>query len=225
MILLHACAHNPTGVDPTEAQWQELSQLMLQKGHFAFFDMAYQGFASGLPDKDAYALRHFVSDGHLPMVAQSYAKNFGLYGERVGALSIVCKDAEERARVESRLKIVIRPMYSNPPIHGARIVSTVLQDAQLEKLWLSEVQLMANRIISMRAALKKELERLGSSHNWEHITKQIGMFCYTGLKTDQVERLTKDHHIYLTKDGRISIAGINPGNVGYLAQAIHIVTK
>lgn len=198
---------------------------MLQKGHFAFFDMAYQGFASGHPDKDAYALRRFVSDGHQPMVAQSYAKNFGLYGERVGALSIVCKDAEERARVESRLKIVIRPMYSNPPIHGARIVSTVLQDAQLENLWLSEVQLMANRIISMRSALKGELERLGSSKNWEHITKQIGMFCFTGLKPDQVERLTKEHHIYLTKDGRISIAGINANNVGYLAQAIHSVTN
>jgi len=187
--------------------------------------MAYQGFASGNPDTDAYALRCFVSDGHLPMVAQSYAKNFGLYGERVGALSIVCKDAEERARVESRLKIVIRPMYSNPPIHGARIVSTVLQDVGLEKLWLSEVQLMARRIISMRSALKNELANLGSNHNWDHITNQIGMFCYTGLKPDLVERLTRDHHVYLTKDGRISIAGINAGNVAYLAQAIHSVSK
>lgn len=198
---------------------------MKAKGHFAFFDMAYQGFASGNPDKDAFAVRHFVSEGHLPMVAQSYAKNFGLYGERVGALSVVCKDAEERARVESRLKIVIRPMYSNPPIHGARLVSTILNDHSLNNLWLSEVELMASRIISMRDALKSELHRLGSSHNWDHITDQIGMFCYTGLKPDQVARLTKDHHIYLTKDGRISIAGINASNVTYLAEAVHAVTK
>lgn len=198
---------------------------MLSKGHFVFFDMAYQGFASGDPDKDAFALRHFVSEGHLPMVAQSYAKNFGLYGERAGALSIVCKDAEEKARVESRLKIVIRPMYSNPPIHGARIVATVLQDSALKDLWLSEVKMMADRIIDMRKALKIELERLGSKHNWNHITDQIGMFCYTGLKSDQVERLTKEHHIYLTKDGRISIAGINASNVEYLAKAIHAVTS
>lgn len=225
VVLLHACAHNPTGVDPTQEQWRELSQLLLQKGHFVFFDMAYQGFASGDPDRDAFALRHFVADGHLPMVAQSYAKNFGLYGERVGALSIVCRDAEEKARVDSRVKIVVRPMYSNPPIHGARIVSTILQDVGLKSLWLSEVKLMADRIIAMRSALKAELERLGSARDWSHITDQIGMFCFTGLKPEQVECLTKEHHVYLTKDGRISIAGITPANVAYLANAMHAVTK
>lgn len=187
--------------------------------------MAYQGFASGDPAKDAAAVRAFVADGHLPLVAQSYAKNFGLYGERVGALSVVCRDAEERARVESRLKIVVRPMYSNPPIHGARIVATVLRDMQLKDLWASEVRMMANRIISMRNALKGELEALGSSRSWAHITDQIGMFCYTGLNADQVAALTRDYHVYLTKDGRISIAGINAGNVAYLARAMHQVTK
>lgn len=222
---MHACAHNPTGVDPSQEQWKELSQLIKAKGHLPFFDMAYQGFASGNPDKDAFAVRHFVEEGHVMLVAQSYAKNFGLYGERIGALSVVCRDAEERSRVESQLKIVIRPMYSNPPIHGARLVSTILMDASLNSLWLSEVELMANRIISMRDALRSELGRLGSSHDWKHVTDQIGMFCYTGLKPEQVEQLTKEHHVYLTRDGRISIAGITATNVSYLASAIHAVTK
>ena len=158
-------------------------------------------------------------------MAQSFAKNFGLYGERAGALSIVCADLEEKARVESQLKIVIRPMYSNPPIHGARIVSTILHDEKLRQLWETEVKGMASRIMNMRSTLKRKLEDLGSQRNWSHITDQIGMFCYTGLKPDQVERLTKEFHIYLTKDGRISIAGINSRNVDHLAQSIHKVTQ
>ena len=225
IILLHACAHNPTGVDPKPEQWQALADLIKSKEHYVFFDMAYQGFASGDPSKDALALRLFVEQGLNPMVAQSYAKNFGLYGERVGALSVVCQNGEERERVESQLKIIIRPMYSNPPIHGARIVSTVLNDQGLKGLWLGEVKMMADRIISMRTALKNELISLGSKHSWEHITDQIGMFCYTGLQPAQVERITKEYHVYLTKDGRISIAGINPTNVNELAKAIHEVTK
>lgn len=225
IILLHACAHNPTGVDPQQAEWKSIEQVIKSKQHFTFFDMAYQGFASGYPDKDAWAVRYFVDQGHNPIVAQSYAKNMGLYGERAGAVSIFCADAEEKARVESQLKIVIRPMYSSPPIHGARLVATVLGHADLKTLWLQEVKMMADRIMGMRTALRSELETLQSKHNWSHITDQIGMFCYTGLKPDQVERLTKEFHVYLTKDGRISIAGINSSNVKYLAQAIHEVTK
>lgn len=195
------------------------------KGHFVFFDMAYQGFASGFPEKDAWAIRHFVDAGHYPMVAQSFAKNMGLYGERAGAISIFCRDGEEKARVESQLKIVIRPMYSNPPIHGARLVATVLGDPELKSLWLKEVKMMADRIMEMRTTLRNELEAMGSKGPWNHITNQIGMFCYTGLKPEQVERITKEFHVYLTKDGRISIAGINSSNVKYLARAIHEVTK
>lgn len=187
--------------------------------------MAYQGFASGDPNRDAFPLRLFVEDGHYPIVAQSFAKNFGLYGERAGALSIVCASKEECVRVESQLKILIRPMYSNPPIHGARIVSTILNDHSLKELWLKEVKGMADRIISMRYALKKEIETLGSQRPWNHITDQIGMFCYTGMSLEEVEKLTKDYHIYLTKDGRISIAGINQSNVKYIANAIYQVTK
>lgn len=225
IILLHACAHNPTGVDPAEGEWKQIEHLVKKKGHFCFFDMAYQGFASGDPDKDAWAVRYFIDAGHLPFVAQSFAKNMGLYGERVGAISIFCQDAAERERVESQLKIVIRPMYSNPPIHGARLVSTVLGDPELKTTWLKEVKMMADRIMAMRFALRSELEKLGSAVAWNHITDQIGMFCYTGLGTQQVERLTKEFHVYLTKDGRISIAGINSSNVQYLAKAMHEVTK
>lgn len=225
IILLHACAHNPTGVDPTMEEWKTIEEAIRAAGHFVFFDMAYQGFASGDPDKDAWAVRHFIQAGHNPVVAQSFAKNMGLYGERAGIVSIFCRDTEERVRVESQLKIVIRPMYSSPPIHGARLVATVLGDAQLRGLWLGEVKKMADRIQAMRLALRQELEALGSKVSWNHITDQIGMFCYTGLKPEQVERMTKEYHVYLTKDGRISIAGINSANVKYLAQAIHEVTK
>ena len=225
IVLLHACAHNPTGVDPTPNQWEEISSICSQRSLFPFFDMAYQGFASGDPEKDAQAVRTFVKDGHSLLLAQSYAKNFGLYGERVGAISAVCASPEEAQAVASQIKIVIRPMYSNPPIHGARLVSTILQSSDLSKEWALEVDHMAQRIISMRKSLRNLLEtRYRSSRPWNHITDQIGMFCFTGLKADQVEKLTKNHHIYLTKDGRISIAGITEANVDHLAASIHKVT-
>lgn len=225
IIMLHACAHNPTGVDPTPEQWQELSNIIKRKNHFPFFDMAYQGFASGDLTRDAHALRLFIKDGHTPCLAQSYAKNMGLYGERVGAFTVVCNTSEEAKAVESQIKILIRPMYSNPPIHGARLVSEVFYNDDLYAQWLVEVKGMADRIISVRAALKENLEKEGSSHDWSHIVNQIGMFCYTGMKPDQVANLTKDHSVYLTKDGRISVVGITSKNVEYLAKAMHAVTK
>ncbi|KAK9477580.1 aspartate aminotransferase [Lipomyces japonicus] len=225
IILLHACAHNPTGVDPTPAQWREISKVAKDKGHFIFFDMAYQGFASGDADKDAFALRYFVEQGHQLVLAQSFAKNMGLYGERVGAFSLVVESADERKRVDSQLKIIVRPLYSNPPIHGARIAAEILGDKDLNFKWLSEVKTMADRIIEMRALLKNKLEQLGSKKNWSHITSQIGMFCYTGLTPEQVDTLKDKHSVYLTRDGRISVAGITSTNVGRLAEAIHDVTK
>uniref|UniRef100_A0A8C0TSN2 Aspartate aminotransferase n=1 Tax=Canis lupus familiaris TaxID=9615 RepID=A0A8C0TSN2_CANLF len=225
VLLLHACAHNPTGVDPRPEQWKEIATVVKKNNLFAFFDMAYQGFASGDGNKDAWAVRHFIEQGINVCLCQSYAKNMGLYGERVGAFTVVCKDADEAKRVESQLKILIRPMYSNPPINGARIASTILTSPDLRKQWLQEVKGMADRIISMRTQLVSNLKKEGSSHNWQHITDQIGMFCFTGLKPEQVERLTKEFSIYMTKDGRISVAGVTSGNVGYLAHAIHQVTK
>ncbi|ORX59791.1 hypothetical protein DM01DRAFT_1317976 [Hesseltinella vesiculosa] len=226
IVLLHACAHNPTGVDPTQEQWNEIAQVVKDQGHFPFFDMAYQGFASGDCTKDAYALRKFVADGHQVVLSQSFAKNMGLYGERAGSFSIVCADADEKSRVESQLKILIRPMYSNPPIHGARLVNTVLNTPELKQLWLDEVKTMAERIISMRTKLRNHLEAdFGSKKNWEHVTNQIGMFCYSGMTPEQVDKIKDDWHVYLTRDGRISMAGVSSGNVKYLAEAIHNVTK
>jgi aspartate aminotransferase len=220
IFLFHACAHNPTGVDPTPDQWKQISDIVKEQKHFAFFDMAYQGFASGDTDKDAFAVRHFVEQGHDIALCQSFAKNMGLYGERVGAFSLVCADAEEKKRVDSQLKILIRPLYSNPPIHGARIATEILKDPKLYQQWLGEVKGMADRIITMRALLKENLEKLGSKHDWSHITSQIGMFAYTGLKADEVEKLAKEYSVYATKDGRISVAGITSDNVGRLAEAI-----
>lgn len=225
VILLHACAHNPTGVDPTPEQWKELSALIKKKNLFPYFDMAYQGFASGSVDKDAFAVRLFIREGHQIALAQSFAKNMGLYGERAGAFSLITTSKDEADRTLSQLKILIRPMYSNPPIHGARIVSTILSTPELKAEWLRDVKGMADRIISVRSTLRKNLEDLGSKRNWQHITDQIGMFCFTGMNAEQSTRLSNDFSIYLTKDGRISMAGVTSKNVEYLAHGIHEVTK
>lgn len=187
--------------------------------------LLFIGFASGSVDQDAFAVRLFAKDGHQFCLAQSYAKNMGLYGERVGAFSLSCADKEEADRCMSQLKILIRPMYSNPPIHGAYLVRDILGNKDLRAQWLQEVKGMADRIIGVRSSLKANLEKEGSSKPWNHITDQIGMFCFTGLTPPQVERITKEFSIYLTKDGRISMAGVTTKNVEYLAHAIHTVTK
>lgn len=200
--------------------------MVKQKEHLPFFDMAYQGFASGDTVHDAFALRHFVEEGHKVLLAQSFAKNMGMYGERVGLFSLLTDSQEETKRVDSQVKILIRPMYSSPPLSGPRIVKTVLSDPALKSEWLKEVKFMADRIISMRAGLRGHLENTyKSNRSWEHITSQIGMFCYSGLTPEQVDRLRTDASVYLTRDGRISIAGITSRNVEYLAKAIHDVTK
>lgn len=225
LILFHACAHNPTGVDPNPEQWKVLSQICKSRDHYVFFDMAYQGFASGDPEKDAFPVTTFINDGHNVGIASSFAKNFGLYGHRVGALTFLTENAKEAEAVESQLKILIRPMYSNPPIYGARLVSTILSDAELAKLWRTEVKQMADRVISMRTKLVQYLKQHGSKRDWSHITNQIGMFCYSGLTPEQVDKLSAEHHVYLTRNGRISIAGISSNNVEYLAKSIVKVTS
>lgn len=221
VFMLHACAHNPTGCDLSRTQWQELSQLMKERNHVVFFDCAYQGFASGDPEADAFSFRQFVNDGHQIMLCQSFAKNFGLYGERAGVLSVVTASPEEAERVNSQLKVIIRPMYSNPPLHGARIVAEVLGNPALKKMWLLECQGMAKRIGEMRVLLRQKLEVGNAQQNkWKHITDQIGMFCYTGLSQDQVKTLREKYHIYCTDDGRFSMAGINKLNIDYLARSV-----
>lgn len=225
ILLLHACAHNPTGADPTESDWEKIAEVVKRKNHLAFFDSAYQGFASGDTDKDAAAIRKFVGHDIPVLLAQSYAKNCGLYGERIGCLSVVCESTEEKDRVLSQLKILARPMYSNPPIYGARVVGMVLNTPELRTQWQQDIKTMADRIISMRHELVSKLKDSGSTKDWSHIVKQIGMFAFTGLNTQQCERLMHEFHVYLTKDGRISIAGLNSKNVGYVAEGIHKVTS
>lgn len=224
-VMLHSCAHNPTGIDPSNEQWVQISKALKGRSLAVFFDSAYQGFASGDAEADAFAIRQFVKDGHSFALAQSFAKNFGLYGERVGLLSVVCADADEAKRVDSQLKLVIRPMYSNPPIHGARIVAAVLSDPELEAKWRAECKEMADRIIAMRAALRNALAAAGSTRDWSHVTDQIGMFCYSGMTKEQVARLRDEYSIYITGDGRISMAGVTDANVEYVAGAMAEVTK
>ncbi|KAK7463633.1 aspartate transaminase aat1 [Stygiomarasmius scandens] len=226
IVLLHACAHNPTGIDPTHAQWKEISDLVKEKNLFPFFDMAYQGFATGSISNDAFAVRHFVSEGHQIALAQSFAKNMGLYGERVGAFSLVTADPEEKARVDSQLKIVIRPMYSNPPLHGARIANAILSDAALYAEWETEVKSMADRIISMREKLYNMLTHdLKTPGEWGHIKSQIGMFSFTGLTAPQTKALAEKAHVYMTADGRISMAGLNGKNIEHFATSVDAAVR
>jgi aspartate aminotransferase len=221
VVLLHGCAHNPTGVDPTPEQWKAISDVMKAQKLVAFIDIAYQGFATGNLDNDAFAARHFVKEGFECFVAQSFAKNFGLYNERCGCLTMVLKDSETIAKVKSQMQLVIRPMYSNPPAHGARIVSKVLNDAKLYPEWQKCLTTMSGRIKQMRKALLDEIKKNGTPGTWEHITSQIGMFSFTGLGPKQCEHLMNKHHVYLLKNGRINMCGLNPGNVKYVADAFH----
>ncbi|XP_055309673.1 aspartate aminotransferase, cytoplasmic [Sitodiplosis mosellana] len=221
VIILHACAHNPTGCDPTQEQWKLIADVIESKKLFPFFDSAYQGFASGDPVRDAFAVRYFESRGSELFCAQSYAKNFGLYCERVGNLTVVQKDAATTAAVLSQLTLIVRAMYSNPPAFGARIVDAVLNDPILRKEWYECIKIMSNRIIKMRKALYDELVRLGTPGTWNHIVDQIGMFSYTGLNEKQVKLLIDKFHIYLLKTGRISMSGLNENNVSHVAKAIH----
>jgi aspartate aminotransferase len=224
IFLFHACAHNPTGVDPTADQWRKLSKAVLVKDHHVLMDCAYQGFTSGDPEVDAFSIRTFLADGHSLLLAQSFAKNFGLYGERVGTLSVVCRDKSEAERVLSQLKLIVRPMYSSPPIHGALIVSEVLNDPKLRSQYFTECASMANRLEAMRNKLRLEIESSGSRHNWQHITNQKGMFAFTGMSAEMCDELTNKYSIFLTRDGRISLAGLNPSNIATVAKAIHDVT-
>ncbi len=227
IVLLHGCAHNPTGVDPTKEQWKEIATLCKTKGLVPFLDLAYQGFATGDLDNDAYAVRLFAEEGIQILVAESFAKNAGLYGERVGALHVVCPDADTAAKVFSNIQIDIRGMYSNPPCHGARIMARILRSPAYLAEWKAELKAVSERIQKMRQLLYDELIALKTPGSWTHILNQIGMFSYTGLTEAQCEILINKHHVYLLKSGRISMAGINSKNVKYLANAINdaVVSK
>jgi len=225
IILLHACAHNPTGVDPTKDQWRQILDVMKTRGHIAFFDSAYQGYATGSLDDDAFAVRLFEEAGQEFVIAQSYSKNLGLYGERVGCASVVCASPELRKACDTQLRAIIRPMYSNPPKHGCYIAKWVMCNPDNMTAWKKELQYMSNRIIDMRKALRKALEDRNCPGTWNHITDQIGMFSYTGLTPTQVEFIEKTYHVYMLSSGRVSMAGVNSASVNYIADAITDAVK
>ena len=229
-VLLHACAHNPTGVDPTPEQWEVLAGTFAKRGLLAVFDSAYQGYASGDLDADAASVRCFEAAGVLPIVCQSYAKSMGLYGERVGAVNFVTASAAEAAAVLSNVKQrVVRPVYSSPPLHGARLASLVLGDPALAAAWRAELLVMAGRVRRMRAELAAALVRLGApapdGGRWEHLTAQIGMFAYTGLSAQHVDALRERYHVYMTRDGRACMAALKPDDVEYVAGAMNKVLR
>ncbi|KAI0597549.1 aspartate aminotransferase [Biscogniauxia sp. FL1348] len=226
VVVLQACAHNPTGLDPTREQWAAIADICERKGLIPFFDTAYQGFASGDVDADAWAIRHFVERGALEIcVAQSFSKNFGLYGQRVGALHVLSRDPATQPAVQSQLVRILRSEVSSSPAFGARIVAAVLGDPVLRAEWLEDLKTMSSRIRSMREALLAELKRRGTPGEWDHVVSQIGMFSYTGLNKEHVSELAEKHHIYLMSSGRASIPGLTPENVSRVAEAIDSVVR
>ncbi|KAI8940137.1 hypothetical protein NX059_003850 [Plenodomus lindquistii] len=221
VIVLHACAHNPTGVDPTKEQWQSIADVCQRKGIFPFFDCAYQGFATGNLEEDAWAVRHFLGRETMEMaVAQSFSKNMGLYGERTGAFHLVTASVDAAKKARGHLARLQRGSISQPPSRGCKLAATILDSEDLFQQWLTDLKTMSSRIKSMRDELAGELASRGTPGDWSHIRSQIGMFSYTGLTPDQVGHIQTNSHVYILKSGRISLAGLNTANVRYVAEAI-----
>lgn len=222
VVVLHACCHNPTGYDITAAQWDEVIAVVKAKGLVAFLDMAYQGFGHGIAE-DGAVIGKFVAAGLNIFVSTSFSKSFSLYGERVGALSVVASDKDEAARVLSQLKIVIRTNYSNPPTHGGAVVAAVLNTPELRALWDKELGEMRVRIKAMRQKLVDGLKAAGVQQDMSFITTQIGMFSYSGLSKDQMVRLRSEFGVYGTDTGRMCVAALNSKNIDYVCKAIAAV--
>ncbi|CZR66292.1 probable aspartate aminotransferase, cytoplasmic [Phialocephala subalpina] len=226
VIVLHACAHNPTGVDPTKEQWKRIAEVCEKRALFPFFDCAYQGFATGDLDEDAWAVRHFVERGTLEIaVAQSFSKNMGLYGERVGAFHLVTASPDSAAKAKGHLTRLQRGQISQPPTRGSKLATTILTNPRLFQEWLADLREMSSRIKNMRKALYEELLSLGTPGTWDHIVSQIGMFSYTGLSPEQVATVQTDNHVYILKSGRISVAGLNTKNVKHVAEGIDAAVR
>ncbi len=224
VVILHACCHNPTGADLSDAQWDEVVEACRERGLVPFLDMAYQGFADGI-DADAVAVRAFSASGLQFFVSSSFSKSFSLYGERVGALSIITADKEEAGRVLSQLKRVIRTNYSNPPIHGGAVVAAVLGSGELRQMWEDELAGMRDRIRAMRSSLVEKLAAKGVNQDFSFVVKQRGMFSYTGLTSAQVDVLRNEFGIYAVGTGRICLAALNSNNIDAVADAIAAVVK
>jgi aromatic-amino-acid transaminase len=219
VVVLHACCHNPTGYDITAAQWDQVVATVKAKNLTAFLDLAYQGFAHGLA-QDGAAVQKFVAAGLNFLVSTSFSKSFSLYGERVGALSVLCQSKEEADRVLSQLKIMIRTNYSNPPTHGGAVVAAVLGDPELRALWEQELAAMRERIKQMRTLLVEKLKSAGVKQDMSFITQQIGMFSYSGLTKDQMVRLRNEFGVYGTDTGRMCVAALNSKNIDYVCASI-----
>ena len=224
IVVLHACCHNPTGADLSDAQWGEVAALCKERGLVPFLDMAYQGFADGI-EQDTVAIRAFSASGVQFFASSSFSKNFSLYGERVGALSIVTASKDELTRVMSQLKRVIRTNYSNPPIHGGALVAAVLASPELRQQWETELAGMRERIRAMRTGLVDAIKATGCTQDFAFVARQRGMFSYTGLTAAQVERMKEEFGIYAVLTGRICLAALNTRNLDYVAGAIATVTK
>ena len=219
IVVLHACCHNPTGYDITPAQWDQVVAAVKEKNLTAFLDMAYQGFGHGIAE-DGSVIAKFVAAGLSFLVATSFSKSFSLYGERVGALSVLCDSKEEAGRVLSQLKIAIRTNYSNPPIHGGAIVAAVLGNPELRTLWEQELGEMRVRIKAMRQSLVSGLKAAGVTQDMGFITTQIGMFSYSGLSKEQMVRLRNEFGVYGTDTGRMCVAALNNKNIDYVCESI-----
>ncbi len=222
IVLLHACCHNPTGVDLTREQWQALVPVLRERELLAYLDLAYQGFGDGIAE-DAYAVRALADAGLTFFVANSFSKSMSVYGERCGALTAVCADAAEAALVLGQLRYTVRRVYSSPPLHAAQIVAHVLGDAELRGMWEGELAAMRERIAAMRRALHDRLVQRLPGRDFSYFLTQRGMFSYTGLSAAQVDRLREEHAVYLIRSGRICVAGLNLGNVERVAEAMAAV--
>lgn len=222
IVLLHACCHNPTGVDLTQEQWQQLVPVLKERELIAFLDLAYQGYGDGIVE-DAYAVRLLADQGLSFFVANSFSKSMSLYGERCGALSVVCPDAAQAVNVLGQMKATIRRNYSNPPLHGGQLVARVLSDPELRPMWEAEVVAMRDRIQFMRRKLHDVLSAKLPGRDFSYFLTQRGMFSYTGLTAEQCDRLKEEFGVYLVRSGRMCIAGLNTGNVEATANAIAAV--
>ncbi|KAL4735380.1 pyridoxal phosphate-dependent transferase [Aspergillus similis] len=221
VVVLHACAHNPTGLDPDTEQWKQIGDIVRERQLFPVFDAAYLGFNSGDYDKDVWAIRYFVNELKVECaVCLSFAKNMGLYGERVGALIIATADPVLAKNAQSVLESLQRSEISNPPAFGAKIAETILSDDRLKRVWFRDLKTMSGRIAEMRRALFDGLSRYASAHSWKHLVRQSGMFGFLGLERQVVRALKDEYHIYMAENSRISIAGLNTGNVDYVARSI-----
>ena len=222
IVLLHTCCHNPTGIDPDEAQWRAIADVIVERELLPFVDIAYQGFATDL-DADAFMIRELAPRVPEMIVANSCSKNFGLYRDRVGGLFVVTADSDARDVVQSQANNVVRTMYSMPPDHGAAAVAMILNDDKLRADWIDEVTAMRERLREMRQLLHDALREEAPDHDFSHLVRAKGMFCFLGVSPGQVDRLKKDHAVYMVDSSRINIAGITADNVGHIARSVAAV--